>query len=385
MIIKRKIQNEVLALAKEYPVVMVLGPRQAGKTTLVRHCFPEKPYVNLEYPEARVIAQEDPKYFLEQYPGGAIFDEIQRLPELLSYLQVIVDEKKINGLFILTGSHQLALHEAVSQSLAGRTALLTLYPFSIDELHNHFETNDPDDLLLKGFFPRIYDQAQTPEKAHANYIQTYLERDVRELIHLKDLLSFQKFLKLCAGRVGQILDMNNLANEVGVSGHTIKHWISTLQASFILILLPPYFENIGKRLIKSPKLYFTDVGLASHLLGIHTRTQMERDPLRGHLFENMVVMDLYKNQLNQGKVPEFYFYRDSAKNEVDLIYKTGRTYFNIEIKSAQTYHSSMSQSLHLLQNLLKGDCHNSVIYAGEGGITVNGVKLINYQNVSEAV
>lgn len=385
MIIKRNIEPEILALAKEYPVVTVLGPRQAGKTTLVRQCFPEKPYVNLEHPEIRAIAHADPKYFLGQYPDGAIFDEIQRLPELLSYLQVIVDEKKINGLFILTGSHQLALHEAVSQSLAGRTALLTLYPFSIVELREHYATNNPDDLLLQGFFPRIYDQHQTPEKAHANYIQTYLERDVRELIHLKDLLSFQKFLKLCAGRVGQLLDMSSLANEVGVSSHTIKHWISTLQASFIVILLPPYFENVGKRLIKSPKLYFTDVGLAAYLLGIHTRTQMERDPLRGHLFENMIVMDLYKHQLNQGKVPEFYFYRDSSKNEVDLMYKTGRTYFNIEIKSSQTYHSSMGQSLHLLETLIPGDCHSAVIYAGEGGRSVNGIRLINYQNASEAI
>jgi predicted AAA+ superfamily ATPase len=385
MIIIRKMKEELLNLSREYPVVTVLGPRQAGKTTLVRQCFPDKPYVNLEHPEIRAIAQEDPKHFLAQYPGGAIFDEIQRLPELLSYLQVIVDEKKTNGQFILTGSHQLALHQAVSQSLAGRTALLTLYPFAINEMENHFQTDDPDDLLLKGFFPRLYDQAQTPEKAHANYIQTYLERDVRELIHLKDLLSFQKFIKLCAGRIGQILNMNSLANEVGVSSHTIKHWLSTLQASFIILLLPPYFENVGKRLIKSPKLYFTDVGLASYLLGIHTRTQMERDPLRGHLFENMVVMDLYKEKLNQGIVPEFYFYRDSAQNEVDLIYKQGRIFYMIEIKSSQTYHASMTKSLHLLRGLLKGECHSSLIYAGEGGRIVNGVRLINYQNAGEAI
>jgi predicted AAA+ superfamily ATPase len=385
MFINRIIKEELLTLFKQYPIVTVLGPRQAGKTTLVRESFPDKPYVNLEHPETRAFAQEDPKQFLAKYPDGAIFDEIQRQPELLSYLQVIVDEKKSNGLYILTGSHQHALHQAITQSLAGRTALLKLYPFSIDELKGHYETDNADELLLKGFFPRIYDQAQTPSKAHANYIQTYLERDVREIIHLKDMMSFQKFLKLCAGRIGQVLNMHSLANEIGVSSHTIKHWISVLQASFILILLPPYFENIGKRLIKSPKLYFTDVGLASNLLGIHTPEQMERDPLRGQLFENMVIMDLYKFMLNQGKIPEFYFYRDNSQNEVDLICKQGRVFHNIEIKSSQTYRESMTKTLHFLKPLLKGDCFNYLIYAGEGGRIVGDVQLLNYQDESEAL
>lgn len=384
MFIKRKMQDELLAMALEYPIVTVLGPRQAGKTTLAKQCFPNKPYVNFESPETRALATEDPKQFLAQFPEGAILDEIQRLPELLSYLQVIVDERQKNGLFILTGSHQMALHEAITQSLAGRSALLTLYPFSISEMQSYYPTDNPDTLMLEGFFPRIYDQHQNPEKAHANYISTYLERDVRQLIHLKDLMSFQKFLKLCAGRIGQVLNMNGLANEVGVSSHTIKHWLSTLQASYIMILLPPFHENIGKRIIKSPKLYFTDVGLASYLLGINTLTQIERDPLRGQLFENMVVLELYKHILNQGKIPEFYFYRDSAQNEIDLIYKQGRKFFNIEIKSSQTYHSNMLKSLRFFSNIAKVECSNILIYAGSGGIMVHDVKLLNYQQASEA-
>lgn len=385
MIIKRKMQKQLLAMGREYPIVTILGPRQAGKTTLARQTFPDKTYVNLEDPETRALAADDPKGFLAQFPEGAILDEIQRQPELLSYLQVTVDKKQKNGLFYLTGSHQLALHEAISQSLAGRTALLTLYPFSIDEMRTHYPTDNPDLLMLQGFLPRIYDQNQTPSIAHANYISTYLERDVRQLIQVKDLMSFQKFLKLCVGRIGQLLNMNALANEVGVSSHTIKHWLSTLQASFIIVLLPPFHENIGKRVIKSPKLYFTDVGLASYLLGIHTQNQMERDPLRGQLFENMVVMELYKTMLNQGKIPEFYFYRDSAQNEVDLIYKQGREFFNIEIKSSQTYHSNMLKGLKYFTAAVKTQCHNTLIYTGEGEITVQGVKLLNYQQASECI
>ncbi len=252
--IKRHIEPEFLQLLGEYPIVTILGPRQAGKTTLARQLLPDYAYVNLEHPETRAFAQDDPKAFLAQYSGKVIFDEIQRLPELLSYLQVAVDNQRENGRYVLTGSHQLALREAIAQSLAGRTAILHLLPFSIAELvDNDLGFVKAEDYLYQGFLPRIYDQQQRPSTAYANYYQTYVERDVRQLINLKDVAQFQKFMKLVAGRVGQLMDYSSLAGDVGVSATTIKHWLSILEASFILYKLPPYFENFGKRVIKTPK------------------------------------------------------------------------------------------------------------------------------------
>ena len=336
--INRSLKNQIIKLAESYPVVAILGPRQAGKTTLIRQTFPEKDYVNLEFPDVRLLAATDPRRFLENYPNGAILDEVQRVPELLSYIQGIVDEKNEPGLFFLTGSHQLELHGALIQSLAGRIGLLTLLPFSIHELSEAGIELTLNEYLLTGFLPRIYDKHIEPTTFYRDYLKTYVERDVRQLINIKDLTTFQRFLKLCAGRVGSVLNMNNIANEIGISNHTIKHWLSILEASFIIFMLPPYFENFGKRIIKSPKLYFYDVGLASYLLNIENIQQVDRDPLRGNLVENLIIVELYKFRNNAGKEPNLYYYRDSQKNEVDVIYKEANDLIPIEIKSSQTMH-----------------------------------------------
>ena len=289
---KKDIETELKELAKQYPIVTVIGPRQSGKTTLVKHAFPKKLYANLEFPDIREMALSDPRGFLEQFPDGAILDEIQRAPQLLSYIQPLVDGRDEKGMFILTGSHQVELQEAVSQSLAGRTALLTLLPMTLLELKNAGFNLSVNEWLLKGGYPRIYKEGLDPTKAYRNYFQAYVERDLRLLIQVKDLMQFERFIQILAGRIGQIINMEEIVGEVGISSHTVKHWISILEASFIVFRLPPYFENFGKRAIKSPKIYFNDVGLASYLLGIQNETQITRDPLRGNLFENALILEL---------------------------------------------------------------------------------------------
>ncbi len=377
----RQIETELKGLAKQYPIVTIIGPRQSGKTTLVRNAFPEKPYANLEFLDIRAMALADPRGFLERFPDGAILDEIQRVPTLLSYIQPIVDELDRKGMFILTGSHQLELHEAISQSLAGRTALLTLLPMSLDELLNA-EINLPlDELLIKGGYPRIYKEDLNPTKAYRNYFQTYVERDLRQLLHVKDLMQFERFVRVCAGRVGQILDLTGIGNEVGVSSHTVKEWISILEASFIVFRLQPYFDNFGKRIIKSSKLYFTDVGLAIYLLGIENQTQISRDPLRGHLVENFVILELMKWRLNRGLDPQLYFFRDVQKNEIDVIFKTGNHLIPIEIKPSQTFHPEFIQGIQFFQTIAKGRAPKGyLIYARDQEQKIHSIELLNYRH-----
>ena len=382
MILKRDLEQQLIKMANSYPTVTVTGPRQSGKTTLVKKVFPDMEYVNLEAPDLRARIEEDPRGFLRQRKDkGIIFDEIQRLPDLLSYIQVLVDENNKPGQYILTGSHQFALSKAITQSLAGRTALLTLFPFSFNELTNSNITQELDLYLLKGFFPKHYASDLDFTTINRNYIQTYVERDVRDIINIKDLSNFQKFLRLCASRVGQILNKHSISNELGISIHTVTSWLSILEASYITVLLQPYYENFGKRIIKSPKLYFTDVGLAAHLLGIHDQNQMSRDPLRGQLYENMVVMELYKNRYNQGLEADYYFYRDNNQNEVDLIYRIGSKLVPIEIKSSETFHKQFLKNLKLF-NKICGNKDNigSIIYAGEEEFEINDFQVINYKN-----
>lgn len=380
---KRDIQNELKKSAKNFPVVTVMGPRQSGKTTLVRSIFPQKPYANLEDLDVRELAETDPRGFLEEYPDGAILDEVQRVPSLLSYIQVIVDEKKQKGQFILTGSHQIELHEAISQSLAGRTDLLSMFPMTINELKGAGIDMSIDEYLLYGFYPQIYKEDLNPTKVYRAYVKTYLERDVRRLINIKNLNLFQRFIKLCAGRAGQLLNTNSLANEVGVSSHTIQEWLSVLQASYLIVLLQPYFENFGKRVIKSAKLYFTDVGLLSYLLGIENIKQMSRDPLRGHLVENLVIMELIKARSNQGLEPQLYFYRDNQKNEVDVIFQKGHELVPIEIKSAKTFNQEFLKNLQFFQKITKGRSDRGfVIYCGEKEQNLHSNRLINFKKSS---
>lgn len=376
--ITRAILQELVQSASEYPVVTVLGPRQSGKTTLVRRAFPDKDYVSLEDPDIRLAAEADPRRFLGQMPSGAILDEIQRLPILLSYIQGIVDKSGCAGQFLLTGSHQPQLHEAISQSLAGRTAMLTLWPFSLAELRQYKHTWDPFDLLVQGCYPRLHEEKLEPRRFYNSYLQTYVERDVRALIQLRDLTQFQRFLTLLAGRVGQIVNHSSLSNDVGVSSTTIKNWLSVLKASFIIFELPPYFENIRKRVVKSPKIYFTDPGLAAFLLGIHTSEQASRDPLRGGLYENLVIVDVFKGALNRGIRPEVYFYRDSHGNEVDLLIRGKGAITPVEIKSAATFSKDFAKGLDRFSNLgLKHVNPGVVLYSGDQEFLVRGVHVMN--------
>ncbi|MCB1118513.1 MAG: ATP-binding protein [Chlamydiia bacterium] len=380
----RNLEKELIELAGDYPVVSVMGPRQSGKTTLVRKVFRGLDYSNLELPDERLLAVQDPKAFLDRFPKGAILDEIQRVPELLSYIQVIVDERKEKGLFILTGSHQIELHEAISQSLAGRVGLLNLYPMTVDELTDSGYSLDVDDQIYHGFFPGIFHDNLNPTKAYRNYTQTYLEKDVRRISEIKNLIQFQSCLKLSAGRIGQILEYSSLGNDLGVSVHTVKHWLGVLEASYIVFRLKPYFENFGKRIVKSPKLFFTDVGLASYLLDIEQMSQVTRDPLRGNLFENLVILELVKYRYNCGLEPNLYFYRDSRQNEVDVIIKSGNELIPVEIKSAKTFNTDFLKGLRYFRKLVpERTTRGYVIYAGDQEQMVDGFQLLNYRNVTK--
>lgn len=383
---KREIETELKELAKGYPIVTVIGPRQSGKTTVVQHAFPKKQYANLEFPDIRSMAIQDPRGFLEQFPDGAILDEIQRAPGLLSYIQPLVDQRDQKGMFILTGSHQLELQEAISQSLAGRTALLTLLPMNLAELQAAGVDLSIDAWMLKGGYPRIYKDHLDPTKAYRNYFQTYVERDLRQLIQVKDLMQFERFMHILAGRIGQIINMEEIGGEVGISSHTVKQWISILEASFIIFRLPPYFENFGKRVIKSSKLYFNDVGLVAYLLGIQNETQMSRDPLRGNLFENAILLELKKHRLNQGLDPSLFYYRDIQKNEIDVIYKKGDTLVPIEIKSSKTYHSDFTNKLRYFQSIAKERASQAfLIYAGAAEQRLQTIHVLNYKRATKAI
>jgi hypothetical protein len=376
MLITRTAEKELRTLAGQFKTVAVLGPRQSGKTTLVRMAFPDKAYVSLENPDTRRFAIEDPRGFIAGYPDGAILDEIQRTPDLFSYLQQVLDENKGKGRFIITGSNNFLLQENISQSLAGRVGYLYLLPLSINELPKHkLSVNEQ---IHKGFYPAIYEQeGQTDvSKYYLNYIRTYIERDVRLIRNVTDLYAFERFLRLCAGRTGQMLNMNSLAVETGVDNKTIGAWLSVLEASFVVFRLQPYHRNYNKRMVKMPKLYFYDTGVASALLGIENPDQLALHPFRGGLFENMVVVDFLKSRYNKGKPNNLYFWRDSLGTEIDLLVEQANSLLPIEIKSGQTitddYFKSMSAWLRI-SGMEKG----WVIYAGdEKQVRSNGITVL---------
>lgn len=310
--------------------------------------------------------------------GGGILDEVQRIPTLLSYVQGIVDKAKKPGRFILTGSHQPQLHEAISQSLAGRTAMLVLWPFSLHELGHYKSARDPFSLIVRGCFPRLHEEGLESRRFFNGYLQTYVERDVRALVQLRDLLQFQRFLTLLAGRVGQVVNLASLSNDVGVSTTTIRNWLSVLKASYVVFELPPFFENIRKRVIKSPKIFFTDVGLATFLLGIHTEQQASRDPLRGSLYENLIIADIVKGAFNKGIRPEIYFFRDSHGNEVDLLIREQGVMTPVEIKSSETFSVDFVKGVERFQALdMTGVSAGAVLYNGEQEFNVRGVRIFN--------
>jgi predicted AAA+ superfamily ATPase len=382
-LIPRLLATELTAQLREYPVVTVLGPRQSGKTTLVRATLPDYAYVSLEDPENRQLAHDDPKAFLSRYAEPTIYDEIQRTPHLLSYLQGQVDAARRNGRFVLTGSHQLALRAAISQSLAGRTGVLHLLPFSVEELQGvGVRFARPAEWLLQGFLPRIYDQQQRPRTAYANYYQTYVERDVRQLVQLRNVGLFEKFLKLLAGRVGQLMNMQSLAGDVGVDGKTVGEWLAILEASFVIFKLPPYFENFGKRAIKAPKYYFVEPGLLAYLLDIETPAQIERDPLLGAMFENLVVVEALKARFNRGMTANLHFFRDSHGHEIDLLFKRGAQLCGIEIKAASTWHPSFRRSLDRFAAHLHPLSRKAVIYNGTPFDASDGLAALGLEAVA---
>lgn len=386
MMYHRIMQEELERAAQQLPIVTVLGPRQSGKTTLVKQTFPNKPYINMESIHVRELAATDPVAFLEQYPEGAIFDEIQEVPQLLSYIQVRVDISQQPGEFILTGSHQLMLNDAISQSLAGRVALLHLLPLSLEEMSMAAIEKPVDITLYEGCYPRVHAHQLNPTKTYASYVRTYIERDIRMLLQVHNLDLFQKFIVLAAARVGQIFNKDSLAGEVGVSAKTIGHWLSILEACYIVYRLPPYFDNFGKRAVKSPKIYFCDVGLAAYLLGIESADQMARDPLRGNLFENLIVNELMKARFNRGLDPRLYFYLIAGRQKVDLIYQRGHELIPIEIKSTRTFNTSLVSGLKSFITLAPDRCVNPcLIYSGDEEMKVGGIQLLNYRHAAKAI
>jgi predicted AAA+ superfamily ATPase len=381
MYITRKLEVVMDRLVRQYPVVTVTGPRQSGKTTLCRKLFPEYNYVSLEKPDIRRRAQNDPNGFLEDLKERAIIDEVQRVPELFSYIQVIVDEAQIPGQFILTGSAQFELFEKIGQSLAGRTTLLKLLPFSFGEIYKSDDTISIDDVLFKGFYPRIFDQELNPSEALSHYFSTYIERDLRSIINIKDLSRFETFIRLCSGRTGQILNFNALANEAGINHNTASSWISVLEASYLVFRLKPHYNNLNKRLVKAPKLYFIDCGLACNLLDMQNPGHLANHPLKGSLFETFIVSEILKQQLNRSLRPNLYYWRDNVGHEIDLILDFGTTVLPIEIKSGKTITSDFFKNLDYYRKLNSSSAKALLIYGGDESYIEKNTWILSYKKI----
>lgn len=385
--IKRKLQKQLKYYSNKMPVISVTGPRQSGKSTLTKNTFPEYSYVNLEDIELRTFAISDPKGFLEMYPYPLIIDEAQYAPVLFSYIQVIADEDDKNGMYILTGSQDFLLSKSISQSLAGRVATLHLLPFSIKELEKtEYKHEKWENYCVKGFYPRIYDKQLDYTKWYSDYVKTYIERDVRDITQIGDLRTFRQFLSLCAGRIGQIINLSSVGGEIGVSYQTIKRWISILETTNIITLLQPYFKNFNKRVVKSPKLYFNDTGLASYLLGIKSNTDYNVHFSRGALFENLIISEFFKEFYNKGEEPHLFYWRDSAGNEVDLIIENGINIQAIEIKSAKTFNSDFVKGLNnfvKVSNTEKENCF--IVYGGNTMQKRDNIKVLPWGSCTNIV
>ena len=374
--------EKTLRLAWQYfPVLTVTGPRQSGKSTLFRHMFPEAVTYSLKDIQIREFALNDPVAFLGQTEKPLFIDEIQKAPDLIEYIQGIVDnhpERK----FLLSGSSQFELMKGVSESLAGRSGVYELMPMSFAETSGISSEKDLDTLLFDGFYPAVCSGKNVSKLYYPSYVKTYLEKDVRDLLNIKDMMQFLRFMKLCAARIGSIFNASELSGEVGVDSKTIASWLSVLQASYIIYLLPPYYENISKRLVKSPKLYFCDPGLACYLLDIESPRQLNRDKMRGNIFENFVVMEAVKHRMNAGKDGGVFFYRDSNKNEVDLLVKEEGEITALEIKSSQTYSKSFADTLERLPGWIKTPVRKrAVVYAGDFENNAGKIDIINYKHL----
>ncbi len=384
-LIKRSAESTLTRLSRGFPVVGITGPRQAGKTTLARMTFPEKPYLSLEDPDQLDYAQTDPRGFLAQFPDGAILDEVQRCPELFSYLQGIVDRHQTMGEFVLTGSQQFGFREKISQSLAGRIGLLHLLPLSSHELQLQYPAAETslDAEMFRGFYPPLYDRNVQVGDWYASYIQTYVERDVQQLLRVKNMNQFRLLLRLCAGRVGSILNCSSIGNDAGLSHNTVKEWLSVLEASYITFRLPPHYQNFSKRLVKSPKIYFWDTGLLCWLLGIRSEDQLATHALRGAIFENYVIAELSKYDYANGDVPSFYYWRDQSGLEIDLLAERAGRLMPVEIKSGQTITPDSFKGL-TRWLALAGDKanHPALIYGGIGEQQRKGIHVYGWRSIS---
>lgn len=383
--IKRKAHEILLELGRGFYVVAVTGPRQSGKTTLVQYVFPEKPYVSLEDPDERDFAEQDPRRFLQRFPTGAILDEVQRCPELFSYLQSRVDADRQPGQFILTGSQQFGLLKEITQSLAGRVGMVELLPFTLQELQEaKCAPQTVDQLLFQGLYPPLYDRKLKPTTWYKSYVQTYVERDVRLITNIKDLSTFQRFIRMCAARVGQLVNLSNLANECGITHNTAKSWISILESSYLVFLLKPHSKNYNKRLVKTPKLYFHDTGLAAWLLNIYDEDQLSIHPARGPLFENWVLSECLKKRFNKGQESNLYFWRDNTGNEVDLIIDQGDKLIPVEVKSGQTLSSDSYKGLYKWLKMAGNDSARPVlIYGGDNMYERTGITVLPWTKIQE--
>jgi len=381
--IPRLATSTLTRLAKGFPVIALTGPRQSGKTTLAKHVFPNKTYVSLENPEELEFAQKDPKRFLARFKEGAILDEVQRCPSLLSWIQGLVDERSRMGDFVLTGSSQFELVAGITQSLAGRVGRVELLPLSIQELAQaHQLPSQLNTCLLQGGYPSIYDRQVSPQDWFSNYIATYIERDVRQLIAVRDLTQFQRFVKMCAARSGQILNLAALGADCGLSASTAREWLSVLEASYLVTRIQPYYQNFGKRLVKTPKLYFLDVGLMAWLIGIRDTVTLDTHVSRGALFETFVVSELIKRQYNQGQNADLYFWRDSAGNEIDLLLDTPQGLQAIEIKSGSTFASDWIKGFKVWKrNTQVNTLIPRIIYGGTDSYDREGHEVMGWPDI----
>lgn len=380
-LINRVLSNEIKRAITYFPVITITGPRQSGKTTLSKELFPEKPYINLEHIPTREQLIQDTDGFLSQYPDGFIIDEAHHYPDLFSYIQVLVD-KYPERRYILTGSSNFALLEKITQSLAGRTAIFKLLPPSLHELKDRIEGVNTDNLILKGTYPAIWSKGIPFDLFYSNYYQTYIERDIWQIVNIKDITLFQKFIRLAAGRIGNECNSSSLSGEVGTAANTITHWFSVLNATYIAYMLPPYYENIGKRLIKTPKIYFYDVGLACYLLRIQTEEQLKTHPLRGNLFENLVINEAIKSRFNKGKDADLFFFRDRSQKEVDLLHvKENNDMHAYEIKSSGTFNKDFLKGIDYLKDIFKTRITRSaILYDGKEEKHTRQNGLYNYKN-----
>lgn len=381
--LNRTIEGIIKEASQYFSVISVIGPRQSGKSTLLKHLFPDVPKYSLKDVNVREFAEHDPVAFLHQHPKGMFIDEVQKVPQLLEYIQGIVDDNP-DCQFLLTGSSNFELLHGLCESLPGRAGVYELLPMTYQESESTMSETTLDDFLYSGLYPAICAKKNKPHLFYPSYVKTYLERDVQDLLKIKDQMQFMKFMKLCAARVGSIFNASEIAAQLGIDSKTITSWLSVLQASYLVTLLPPYFENISKRLVKSPKLYFNDPGLASFLLDIESPRQLERDKMRGAIFENYVVMEVIKHRYNRGLLNGVYFYRDSNQNEVDILLKEEGEITAIEVKSSMTYHTSFENTISKIPEWINIPVKNRmVVYTGDFENTAGDIKIINYRHLQK--